>query len=172
MLKWSVKNLYITGIEMTASIVKANLKQKGDLTPRPLPRLPSRPVAASSSSMRSPTRQGQRGRGHSPARQGGRGGTIGRGTTDRGKGHSYQKVTTSTLFHRSPVASRHYVLINPAGGHAVANIMQGHYDEDHIRPLMNGVPFCIHKVFDHWGIAFSFFLSYYPTSKRRRILIS
>ena len=84
LLKWTMENVYTTNLDMMASIVKSNLKQRGDLTPRTLPF----PVAASSSPTKSIIRRGQRGRGFSPTCHGGRGGTKGRGATDRGRGQS------------------------------------------------------------------------------------
>ena len=60
LLKWTVENVYTTNLEMTASIVKSNLKQRGNLTPHPLlhtlPHPLLHPVAASALPTRSFTR--------------------------------------------------------------------------------------------------------------------
>ena len=44
----------------------------------------------------------------------------------------------------------------------MANILQGHFNEDHIWSLTNGVSVFEHRSFDIWAMAFNYFKSYYP----------
>ena len=113
LLEWTVENVYCMADKVTQEIVRNNLKVRGDLTPLPVsPPITTRsPIAKFASCQRRGV-----GCGFSPDR-----GAKRRGN-NKGSNHQYQKITTSALNSCSPVASRKHVLINPAGGWAMANI--------------------------------------------------
>ena len=161
---------YATTSSIQQQLIRIGLSQQHNLQPLPyqspslpstaIPTQPNNPYTPPAATVNNNKRRKSNKRSSSGRGRGGRG----RGSSDRGQISSIRKHTTSSLSNpqRSPVNSRYYAIINPAGGISMAHVGYYDYDAEYIREFVTGVSYNMHRKFDIFSVALAHFQRFYP----------